>query len=236
MIKNVNFGVKRGEVVGIAGLMGAGRAEFAMSLFGRSWGTTISGAASSSRAMRSVLPSVAAAIDAGLAYVTEDREQARLDPGRDDVRKNITLASLDQVAPGRGDRRHRRAEGCHATTGAACASAAPTCTRRPASSPAATSRKRCSPSGPIASSRSCSSTSRPGASTSPPDPEIYCIINELAEAGRGVVVISSEMPELLGICNRICGHEKRRRLRRGIQGRRGGRRCRAVQASPKRSR
>jgi putative multiple sugar transport system ATP-binding protein len=34
--------------------------------------------------------------------------------------------------------------------------------------------------------------------------EIYCIINELAEAGRGVVVISSEMPELLGICDRIC--------------------------------
>jgi putative multiple sugar transport system ATP-binding protein len=34
--------------------------------------------------------------------------------------------------------------------------------------------------------------------------EIYTIINELAEAGRGVVVISSEMPELLGICDRIC--------------------------------
>jgi putative multiple sugar transport system ATP-binding protein len=34
--------------------------------------------------------------------------------------------------------------------------------------------------------------------------EIYCIINELAEAGKGVVVISSEMPELLGICDRIC--------------------------------
>ena len=34
--------------------------------------------------------------------------------------------------------------------------------------------------------------------------EIYCIINELAAAGKGVVVISSEMPELLGICDRIC--------------------------------
>jgi putative multiple sugar transport system ATP-binding protein len=34
--------------------------------------------------------------------------------------------------------------------------------------------------------------------------EIYCIINELADAGKSVVVISSEMPELLGICDRIC--------------------------------
>jgi len=34
--------------------------------------------------------------------------------------------------------------------------------------------------------------------------EIYCIIHELADAGKGVVVISSEMPELIGICDRIC--------------------------------
>ncbi len=42
-IKNVDFQVRRGEVVGIAGLMGAGRTEFAMSLFGRAWGRDISG-------------------------------------------------------------------------------------------------------------------------------------------------------------------------------------------------
>jgi putative multiple sugar transport system ATP-binding protein len=34
--------------------------------------------------------------------------------------------------------------------------------------------------------------------------EIYGIINELADTGKGVIVISSEMPELLGICDRIC--------------------------------
>ena len=71
----------RGEVVGIAGLMGAGRTEFAMSLFGRSWGRKITG-----RALlhgREVdVSTVGRAIDAGLAYVTEDRKQLRPPPRR----------------------------------------------------------------------------------------------------------------------------------------------------------
>src|SRR3954469_20189945 len=97
VIKNVDFQVRRGEIVGIAGLMGAGRTEFAMSLFGRAWGTRISGRVQLEG--RDVnLSSVPAAIDAGLAYVTEDRKQLGLILG-DDIRKNITLASLSQVAP-----------------------------------------------------------------------------------------------------------------------------------------
>src|SRR5207248_2603575 len=77
VIKNVDFHVRRGEVVGIAGLMGAGRTEFAMSLFGRSWGYNFSGRVRLDG--RDVdLSSVPAAIDAGLAYVTEDRKQLGL--------------------------------------------------------------------------------------------------------------------------------------------------------------
>ena len=95
-IKNVDFHVRRGEVVGIAGLMGAGRTEFAMSLFGRAWGHNISGRVRIDD--REVdLSNVTAAIDAGLAYVTEDRKQFGLILA-DDVRKNIALASLDRVA------------------------------------------------------------------------------------------------------------------------------------------
>lgn len=201
VIKNVNFSVKRGEVVGIAGLMGAGRTEFAMSLFGRSWGTNISGRIAL-EGHEIVLPSVAAAIDAGLAYVTEDRKQLGLILA-DDVRKNITLASLDQVAPGRviddiaelkvaSDYRNRM-------------------------------RIRCSDvyqeTGQLSGGNQQKVVLSKWLMTDPKvlildEPtrgidvgakyEIYCIINELAEAGRGVVVISSEMPELLGICDRIC--------------------------------
>ena len=201
VIRNVDFSVRRGEVVGIAGLMGAGCTEFAMSLFGRSWGTHISGCIRL-EGREVALPSVAAAIDAGLAYVTEDRKQLGLILA-DDVRKNITLASLDQIAPRRviddmaelkvaSDYRNRM-------------------------------RIRCSDvyqeTGQLSGGNQQKVVLSKWLMTDPrvlilDEPtrgidvgakyEIYCIINELAEAGRGVVVISSEMPELLGICDRIC--------------------------------
>jgi putative multiple sugar transport system ATP-binding protein len=201
VIKNVDFHVRRGEVVGVAGLMGAGRTEFAMSLFGRAWGCGISGRMRLDDCEVD-LSSVAAAIDAGLAYVTEDRKQFGLILA-DDVRKNITLASLDQVArrwviddirelKTAGDYRNRM-------------------------------RIRCSDvfqeTGHLSGGNQQKVVLSKWLMTNPKvlildEPtrgidvgakyEIYCIINELAEAGKGVVVISSEMPELLGICDRIC--------------------------------
>src|SRR5712671_6409988 len=99
VIKGVDFEVRRGEVVGIAGLMGAGRTEFAMSLFGRAWGERISGHVWLD-GQEVHLSDVAAAIGAGLAYVTEDRKELGLILAND-VRKNITLANLGSVATGR---------------------------------------------------------------------------------------------------------------------------------------
>ncbi|MGY3226309.1 putative multiple sugar transport system ATP-binding protein [Bradyrhizobium sp. USDA 4512] len=109
VIKNVDFTLRRGEVVGIAGLMGAGRTEFAMSLFGRAWGTNVSGKVRLD-GREADLSSVPAAIDAGIAYVTEDRKQLGLILAAD-VRKNVTVASLRQVSDRGRDRRCRRAEG-----------------------------------------------------------------------------------------------------------------------------
>lgn len=201
VIKNVDFRVRRGEVVGIAGLMGAGRTEFAMSLFGKAWGYNISGTISLD-GREANLAGVPAAIHAGLAYVTEDRKQLGLILA-DDVRKNVTLASLRQVSD-RGviddvvelkaasDYRNRM-------------------------------RIRCSDvyqeAGQLSGGNQQKVVLSKWLMTDPQvllldEPtrgidvgakyEIYCIINELAEAGKGVVVISSEMPELLGICDRIC--------------------------------
>ena len=201
VIKNVDFHLRSGEVVGIAGLMGAGRTEFAMSLFGRAWGTRISGRVALD-GHEADLSSVPAAIAAGLAYVTEDRKQFGLILA-DDVRKNVTLASLDQVAPRWviDDIRELRA----------------------ASDYRSRMRIRCSDVYQEAATLSGGNQQKVVLSkwlmTDPKvlildEPtrgidvgakyEIYCIINELAAAGKGIVVISSEMPELLGICDRIC--------------------------------
>jgi putative multiple sugar transport system ATP-binding protein len=201
VIRNVDFEVRRGEIVGIAGLMGAGRTEFAMSIFGRAWGQKISGRAEMEG--RPVdLSTVRRAIDAGLAYVTEDRKHLGLLLA-EDIRKNVTLANLPAIAPGRiiddmkelrvaSDYRGRMHIRCHSVF---------------------------QETGKLSGGNQQKVVLSKWLFTDPKvlildEPtrgidvgakyEIYCIINELADAGKGVVVISSEMPELLGICDRIC--------------------------------
>jgi putative multiple sugar transport system ATP-binding protein len=201
VIKNVDFRVRAGEVVGIAGLMGAGRTEFAMSLFGRAWGKNISGRARLD-GRDADLSNVSDAIGAGLAYVTEDRKQLGLILA-DDVRKNITLASLTRVAShgviddiselkAASDYRNRmriRSQDVYQETGTLSGG----------------NQQKVVLSKWLMTAPKVLILDEPtrgidvGAKY-----EIYCIINELAEAGKGVVVISSEMAELLGICDRIC--------------------------------
>ena len=200
VIKNVDFHVRHGEVVGLAGLMGAGRTEFAMSLFGQAWGGSSSGRVRLDDHEVN-LATVPAAIEAGLAYVTEDRKQLGLILA-DDVRKNITLASLPRVAVHGviDDIRELQA----------------------ASEYRKRMRIRCSDvyqeTGQLSGGNQQKVVLSKWLMTDPKvlildEPtrgidvgakyEIYCIINELAEAGKGIVVISSEMSELLGICDRI---------------------------------
>src|SRR5215472_13147006 len=200
VIKNVDFHLRRGEVVGIAGLMGAGRTEFAMSLFGRAWGTGISGRiALDGREVE--LSSVPAAIDAGLAYVTEDRKQLGLILA-DDVRKNVTLASLNQVAPrwviddirelkAATDYRNRMRIRCSDVY-------QETATLSGGNQQKVVLSKWLMTDPKILILDEPTRGIDVGAKY-----EIYRIINELAAAGKGIVVISSEMPELLGICDRI---------------------------------
>jgi putative multiple sugar transport system ATP-binding protein len=201
VIKNVDFHVRRGEIVGIAGLMGAGRTEFAMSIFGRSWGRKISGRATLNGRDIDV-SSVGRAIAAGLAYVTEDRKHFGL-LLESDIRKNITLANLKGVA------NHNVIDDMEEF--------------RVASDYRSRMRIRCKDVYQEAGKLSGGNQQKVMLSkwlfTDPQvlildEPtrgidvgakyEIYCIINELADAGKSVVVISSEMPELLGICDRIC--------------------------------
>ena len=200
VVRDIDLHVRRGEVVGIAGLMGAGRTEFAMSLFGRSYGRNIRGRAFLGG--REVdLSTIRKAMDAGLAYATEDRKHYGLVLD-DDIRHNVTLANLDGVAK-RGVIHHEREIGV-------------------ANDFRRLLRIRCSDV--FQQTVNLSGGNQQKVVLSKwlfADPqvlildeptrgidvgakyEIYTIVNQLVAEGRGVILISSELPELLGVADRI---------------------------------
>src|SRR5690606_10557196 len=96
VVDRATITVRRGEVVGLAGLMGAGRTELAMSVYGRSYGTRISG-----RVYKDGVPvelrTVEDAIRAGIAYATEDRKRYGLNL-IDTMRRNVSASALGKLA------------------------------------------------------------------------------------------------------------------------------------------
>jgi putative multiple sugar transport system ATP-binding protein len=199
-VDNVNLNVRRGEIVGIAGLMGAGRTEFAMSLFGRSYGSRISGKVfKNGKEIKT--RTVAEAIDNGLAYATEDRKQYGLNL-IDDIKRNISAASLSKLVKlGLVDdneefkvaNEYRKSMNIKSPTVLAKTGKL-----------SGGNQQKVVLSKWMYSNPDVLILDEPtrgidvGAKY-----EIYTIINKLASEGKGVIVISSELPELLGICDRI---------------------------------
>ena len=95
ILKDININIRKGEVVGIAGLMGAGRTELAMSLFGKAYGAKITGKILKN-GEELVINDVSDAIAKGISYATEDRKSAGLIL-IDDIKRNITLSSLESL-------------------------------------------------------------------------------------------------------------------------------------------
>jgi putative multiple sugar transport system ATP-binding protein len=200
VVRDVALNVRRGEVVGIAGLMGAGRTELAMSLFGRSYGQGITGTAMV-RGEPADLSSVPKAIAAGLAYATEDRKHLGL-VLHEDVRLNVTLSNLAHVSEhGVIDegRERQAAEDYRARLNIRCSSVA-----QATMNLSGGNQQKVVLSKWLFAEPDILILDEPtrgvdvGAKY-----EIYAIVNALVEAGRGVLMISSEMPELLGMCDRI---------------------------------
>jgi len=200
VIRNIDIDVRAGEVVGIAGLMGAGRTEFAMSLFGRSYGRRITGEVYL-RGKRIDTSTVGRAVDHGLAYVTEDRKTYGLNL-IDHIKHNITLANLNgvsrntviddlrelDVANDYRGKTNIRSSSVYQKTGNLSGG----------------NQQKVVLSKWLFADPEVLILDEPtrgidvGAKY-----EIYTIIARLAAEGKAVIVISSEMPELLGISDRI---------------------------------
>ncbi|SNS59097.1 multiple monosaccharide ABC transporter ATP-binding protein [Antarctobacter heliothermus] len=200
VIHDINLAVRAGEVVGIAGLMGAGRTELAMSLFGRSYGRAITGSIEIGGKPVDV-STVSRAIAAGLAYVTEDRKSLGLILD-ETIQRNITLANLDAVS--RGQVLNETAETRVAEDYRKALNIRTPSVFQQVVNLSGGNQQKVVLSKWLFARPEVLILDEPtrgidvGAKF-----EIYGIINDLSAQGKGVVMISSEMPELLGMCDRI---------------------------------
>ncbi|TRW44431.1 multiple monosaccharide ABC transporter ATP-binding protein [Georgenia yuyongxinii] len=200
VVDNASLNVRAGEIVGIAGLMGAGRTELAMSVFGRTYGRVTSGQVFM-HGKEVKTRTVREAIDHGIAYATEDRKRYGLNL-IEDIKRNVSAAALGKLSKGGwvNDQEEiataeRYRQSLNIKTPSVMALV-----------------------GKLSGGNQQKVVLSKWLYTDPEllildEPtrgidvgakyEIYTIINALADAGKAVIVISSELPELLGICDRI---------------------------------
>jgi putative multiple sugar transport system ATP-binding protein len=200
MLKDVNLTVRAGEVVGIAGLMGAGRTELAMSVFGKSYGRSISGSVEMKGEPVDV-SSVSKAIGAGLAYVTEDRKSLGLVLD-ETIQRNITLSNLPKVSRNSilNEARETQVSEQYRKT---LNIRTPSVFQRVMNLSGGNQQKVVLSKWLFAEPEVLILDEPTRGIDVGAKFEIYAIINELSKQGKGVVMISSEMPELLGMCDRI---------------------------------
>jgi putative multiple sugar transport system ATP-binding protein len=200
VVSGANLTLRRGEIVGLAGLMGAGRTELAMSVFGRSYGVGITGRIyKDGEEVR--IRSVGDAIEHGIAYATEDRKRYGLNL-IEDIKRNVSTAGLRKLAR-RGwvhdNEEFRVADGYRTSMNIKAPNVLAV-------------------TGKLSGGNQQKVVLSKWLFTDPDvlildEPtrgidvgakyEIYTIINAMADQGKAVLVISSELPELLGICDRI---------------------------------
>ena len=197
---DVSINVKAGEVVGIYGLMGAGRTELAMSIFGRSYGIGISGTLLL-KGRPVTLKSPKQAIEAGLAYVTEDRKGNGLVLSNS-ILRNTTLANLKGVSNGTfidNDKEYAVAqeyvEKLRTKT--------PSVEQLVGNLSGGNQQKVLLAKWMFANPDVLILDEPTRGIDVGAKYEIYCIINDLAKAGKSVIMISSELPEVIGMSDRI---------------------------------
>lgn len=201
VVDHVNMYVRRGEVVGISGLMGVGRTEFAMSIFGKSYGVNISGEMMLN-GKEVKLNSVWEAIENKLAYISEDRKGNGLILSNS-IRVNTTLAKMDKVRRFGGvidkNKEYEVAESYKEKLKTKATSV-----EQNVGNLSGGNQQKVLLGKWMFTEPDIMILDEPtrgidvGAKY-----EIYCIINSLAKEGKSIIMISSELPEILGMCDRI---------------------------------
>lgn len=200
VVDNANIVVRKGEVLGIAGLMGAGRTELAMSLFGKSYGENISGRIYMD-GEEVHLNSVQEAIAHKLAYVTEDRKGNGLILSNP-IKINTTLANLSAISK-YGVIDKDKEYGVAADYKEKLKIKCPTVEQNAGNLSGGNQQKVLLAKWMYADPDILILDEPTRGIDVGAKYEIYCIINQLVAEGKSVVMISSELPEILGMSDRI---------------------------------
>ena len=200
VVNNVSFNVRKGEVVGISGLMGAGRTELAMSIFGKSYGSNITGTLKIN-GKEVQLKTVREAINHKLAYVTEDRKGNGLVLSNP-IKINTTLANLESISSKLvidKDKEFQVADEYKVKLKTKC----PSVEQNVGNLSGGNQQKILLAKWMFADPDILILDEPTRGIDVGAKYEIYCIINDLVAAGKSVIMISSELPEVLGMSDRI---------------------------------
>ncbi len=200
IINDVSIYTRKGEILGICGLQGAGRTEFAMSVFGKSYGEKISGTIIKD-GKEIHLNNVQEAIKNKLAYVTEDRKGNGLILSNS-IKFNTTLANLGGVSSNgviNQDKEYAVAVEYKEKLRTKC----PTVEQNVGNLSGGNQQKVLLAKWMFADPDILILDEPTRGIDVGAKYEIYCIMNQLVAEGKTVIMISSEMPEILGMCDRL---------------------------------
>ena len=200
VVNDVSMNVRKGEVVGIYGLMGAGRTELAMSIFGKSYGTNITGTMTID-GKEVHINTIKDAIEHKIAYVTEDRKGNGL-VLTNPIKINTTLANLKEVS-NRGiidkDKEYQVAVEYKDKL----KTKTPSVEQNVGNLSGGNQQKVLLAKWMFANPDILILDEPTRGIDVGAKYEIYCIINDLVAEGKSVIMISSELPEVLGMSDRI---------------------------------
>ena len=201
VVNNVSLYVRKGEVVGIYGLMGAGRTELAMSIFGQSYGVNCSGKLRINGKNIKLRKNEADAIKHKIAYVTEDRKGNGLVLSQS-IKVNTSLANLKAIADHSvidADKEYAVAQEYREKLSIKT----PSVEQLVGNLSGGNQQKVLLAKWMFADPDIMILDEPTRGIDVGAKYEIYCIINDLAKAGKCVLMISSELPEILGMSDRI---------------------------------
>jgi len=199
ILKDISFTLKKGEILGITGLVGAGRTELVMSLFGL-WGKIESGSVAVD-GKRLDIKDAGKTIASGIGLVPEDRKRLGL-VLIEDIKSNISLASLKKISPdGVVD------EGKEITDAEGCVKKlnirTPSIEQEAMNLSGGNQQKVVLGKWMMTAPKVLVFDEPTRGIDVGAKSEIYNIINDLVDQGIGIIIISSELPEVLGICDRV---------------------------------